>query len=491
MIICSKCGKELQDNSKFCKYCGSKIQENFNGVFCKNCGTSNRLDNKFCLKCGVPLHKPQIKTKKKGLLISIVIVLFILIGAGFVFMNIFKAIPNANLNKSNTSFKEITLNTTYKQSSNKTDFVTLGEKDSAMVILPPELFSAEKEVTLKNADKSEYKKYDQNQFISAVSPIDISIDGLDYTRLDKPVGIRFKLPDDFIKTLNHKDDIRVSYYGGGEWHYYKPEKVDLSTGYVDYFTYHFSPYGVGKITDEQIMSEMARKTAIEDWKSQTDSKTVHNATKALVTDIVKTSVGITDSKVLNKIIENLAKENDYGNLIVSLKNKDNAGFSTKLSEILAKSISKNVSSRELSSQFEVLAKNSSKVALAGHVSGALIEGDAEEIAKALSNYLLDSVAVGKIFKAGTEVISTSIDCWKDSEIEDMYFAYRNGADNGLSGYNVEKGKFEELWAQSRGITRQISIEAIKSYCNLRGISEDSLSNEEKDKIRLIAKQNIE
>lgn len=55
-MICSKCGKTVSDNVKFCGYCGEKVilpkPPEIEFRFCMNCGTK-LLDNaKFCHKCG-------------------------------------------------------------------------------------------------------------------------------------------------------------------------------------------------------------------------------------------------------------------------------------------------------------------------------------------------------------------------------------------------------------------------------------------------------
>jgi tetratricopeptide (TPR) repeat protein len=54
-MICSKCGEELPDNSKFCHACGAKLEEEPKGGFCSKCGSPVPLGSKFCSKCGAPL----------------------------------------------------------------------------------------------------------------------------------------------------------------------------------------------------------------------------------------------------------------------------------------------------------------------------------------------------------------------------------------------------------------------------------------------------
>lgn len=41
-MICGKCGKEIPDNAKFCRFCGGKTD-------------TVRVKNKYCVRCGKPL----------------------------------------------------------------------------------------------------------------------------------------------------------------------------------------------------------------------------------------------------------------------------------------------------------------------------------------------------------------------------------------------------------------------------------------------------
>ena len=54
MITCPKCGKELQDGTKFCDNCGTQI---FETIFCPNCGAQTSTEFKFCQKCGASIEE--------------------------------------------------------------------------------------------------------------------------------------------------------------------------------------------------------------------------------------------------------------------------------------------------------------------------------------------------------------------------------------------------------------------------------------------------
>lgn len=54
MLTCPKCGKELQDGTKFCDNCGTQI---FETIFCPNCGAQTSTEFKFCQKCGASIEE--------------------------------------------------------------------------------------------------------------------------------------------------------------------------------------------------------------------------------------------------------------------------------------------------------------------------------------------------------------------------------------------------------------------------------------------------
>lgn len=85
-MICKNCKKEILDNSLFCEFCGTKIEQSENEnsekniKICPNCGKQNDLNSKFCKNCGFNLK--QIKEKKKNL--SCIILIFITIIASII-----------------------------------------------------------------------------------------------------------------------------------------------------------------------------------------------------------------------------------------------------------------------------------------------------------------------------------------------------------------------------------------------------------------------
>ena len=57
---CNECGRIIDGNMKFCKYCGASIDgmhmlPSSNGQVCKRCGAFIKNGNTFCTQCGMSI----------------------------------------------------------------------------------------------------------------------------------------------------------------------------------------------------------------------------------------------------------------------------------------------------------------------------------------------------------------------------------------------------------------------------------------------------
>lgn len=59
-MICGKCGKEIPDSAKFCRFCGGKTEPMpASKQFCMECGKILDTGAKFCRYCGTKVPSPQ------------------------------------------------------------------------------------------------------------------------------------------------------------------------------------------------------------------------------------------------------------------------------------------------------------------------------------------------------------------------------------------------------------------------------------------------
>ena len=61
---CIECGREIEDNKKFCKYCGALVKQNKDlnekivfATKCQGCGANLKSGAAFCTRCGTPVSK--------------------------------------------------------------------------------------------------------------------------------------------------------------------------------------------------------------------------------------------------------------------------------------------------------------------------------------------------------------------------------------------------------------------------------------------------
>ncbi len=62
-MICPNCSKEISDTSKFCRFCGKRVE---NGIYCEKCGASLETDSLFCSKCGTPVSSTGASGAQTG-----------------------------------------------------------------------------------------------------------------------------------------------------------------------------------------------------------------------------------------------------------------------------------------------------------------------------------------------------------------------------------------------------------------------------------------
>lgn len=328
-------------------------------------------------------------------------------------------------------------------------------------------------INISTASSEDFPTPDAMRFELDDTGYDISLEGVEYIRPDGVVEVTFKLTDDMISSLEDEGFLQIAYYFEGEWYLMEPESVDLEQGNVKLALYHFSWLFPAKLTKEEIRDQKAQEMAENKFNDSNNLSKISTDGKSDLEKVISQATGVTDTKALEAIAEYMLNEKDLTNLMLSADKGDYTSFSTKMAEVVASKIN----------DAAKLGSNATLIAGAFSAAGYIWEGDGKGAAEAVANAILDSTAYGKLAKLAVKVTEETIKSWKANGIEEMYQAYKNGAEEGWFGYNVEKGEFEDALNQSSAIERQIRIDAVKSYCNLHGKTESQLTSSEIENIK--------
>jgi len=352
---------------------------------------------------------------------------------------------------------------------------SVGSLDEYQVVAEFESSSFEvgSQINISSASSSDFPAPDGTRFEISDVGYDFSLEGANYVRPDGKVEVKFELTPKMLASLEDESFLQVAYFFDDKWYLQDVESVDLEQGTATLALYHFSWLFPAKLTREELRDQTAQEMALNKFNDTNNLKKITKEGKSDLEQVISKATGVKDTKALAAIAEYMLNEKDFTSLMLSGSKGDTAGYTTKMAEMLAKSMN---SSAKIGS-------NATLIAGAFQAAGYVWEGDTQGAAEAVSNAILDSNAYGKLLKLAIKVTDETIKSWKKNGIEEMYQAYKNGADEGWFGYNVEKGNFEEALAQSSAIERQVKIDAVKSYLNASGKKESELTSLELEEIK--------
>lgn len=351
------------------------------------------------------------------------------------------------------------------------------KKLGAEIVLPENTFDEKVVVKVEQITNLDSNGFD---FISA--PVSVMVKDKKTIRLNQPAKIIVSIPDDKLSLIDNEENIFAAYHNGESWEYFVPDKIDLTNKTVEFTTYHFSSYAVGKLSHDEQLKYYAERMATNNWGKEDQEKNFVAKFEGYVNDLVTDALGVERKETTRKVMQAMVKEIPYmGGMLVSAANGDEMEFAENFSSTLGKIVLDQMELEgDVAGDLVTIASTYGKTA--GDVSEVDYEEALKDITKGLATAIISKNIAGKMMVAGAEIIDVAITDWKDKSIEDAYQAYKNGAD-GEHGYNLDARDYEELRAQMRGINHKIYSDGIKAYCQRNKISIDKLSKQEEEKIR--------
>jgi len=425
---------------------------------------------------------------KKFIIIIPVILILILASAFYLFKN--NLFPNlSQAKKSNWQYEKNITEPIIASSTNESD-VTLGnlETNKVSVVVTKGAFDENTDVELSNPDKVPEVLDSEIDTIGA--PIELSVG--QPSRLNEPAIITFAFDKNLLPPETREDQMRVVYYSGEKWDYIKPTAIDWDNGTMTFETFHFSLLGANRIKDDTKITEAWIHSQALDNKLKGDLNDMSDEVAGKVVDLILEKMGISDKSIKGQVLGDILKDDSYKDIYDAYQSGDIAGFNQKVAILAGSKIANNVPSSVLSEALGGLGDAAEDIEAVSKAAGYMAEGQYKEAAKIIGEQISDKFLLTTAAKIAVEVVDGQIQSWKNSEVEAAFKAYRDGADSYFYGYNVDKGDFDSIWDQMRGIRRQLELEAIKKENDVRldaGMPE--LTDRQMDLIRANVKRTYE
>jgi hypothetical protein len=410
--------------------------------------------------------------------IVIILVMLIVAGGGFVYWkfggNVKEEVTKKESYKINIA-EPIKVTATNKADAKLGDL----EKDKIAIIVGKGAFESTQEISLitpKDIPEAEVDSKLVN------SPIEISA-GEKPVRLNEKTTISFKFDPATLPKGTGAHQMQVAYYSGDKWEYIKPTSVDMEKGLMTFETYHFSWYAP-KISDE---TKIAEKWIHSQSLDKVMRDGVNDASSRVTDQIIGMTLekmGITDAETQKKVMEKVAGAEKYKEIADLYKSGDTEGASQKIAILAGEKIAEIVPDSVWKGALEKVTGGTDDIAKVAQAAGYAAEGKYKDAAKIIGENIADKFLITTAGKIAVEAVNGQIDSWKNEEVDAAYSAYKNGANGRFWGYSVDKGDFNGVWDQMRGIRRQLEIEAIKKENETRQeAGMPMLSEKEADLVR--------
>lgn len=512
MPFCSNCGNEVKADTTFCGGCGTK--QVTSPANCGNCGQTLEEHEKFCSACGTSAEavpKPKVepqpepkpkeekptkegrkiisggpkptankqaspppppatptKKKKKGCMgclgKSLLGILVLLIVGVVIIWNL----PDDEENEMLSETEDQTVPASSYETLNadlSLDKSVVGDlnQNGIQLNIPKETFDQNVNLQVKESETAPDSDKKRAKLIGI--PFSINIDQKS-KRLNKPIVVKLKLNKKEISSLKHTDDLRIGYFNGTQWDYFKPQEVNVKDGYVKFETYHLSDYADAELAKKEQINDFADKAAVEQWASKTNNAPTKQATERIVKQILLEKLGVNNKSITQDIVESIMNENDYAKLLVSYNDNKMDQFGQDLAILAGKKIVEVVTNdSNAKTVLGAVTGHASKIGTGVQIAVNIYEGKLEDAAKNLSMEIINTFPMTKLFREAAKITDKQIVRWRDQELDAAYKVFVNGSESSIPfwGYIVEPGNFDEVWIQMKGLKAQVLRDAKAKY----------------------------
>ena len=295
--------------------------------------------------------------------------------------------------------------------------------------IPANAFESDLTLTMSVLSETESENYQNDAFKWIGKPVKITAGSENGVYLGRPATVTMQIPKEQRIPKEKVDDYLAAYYNGESWDYIFPAITKVSEGYITFETYHFSLFSAVKPTEEEKIKLYTQKMAVQIWEDEEREKAFSDKVMDTFNEAFE-KMGISDETVKGKLLRSVAKEYDFGTLLVSTERGDVADFGVKCGEMAANALIKHLKMED--ALMDNITGKGAAVAT-GLVKGALQlkDNNYTDATKELTSAFIGYFPVGRAYQAAVEVIDAGIASWKDYELDE---AYRNYVKDTVGGF---------------------------------------------------------
>ena len=378
--------------------------------------------------------------------------------------------------------------------------VTLGSMagDGFSLLLPAKAYAGQENITLTMKESSTAPDMPNALPVGEA----LSFDSGGPQRLEETATLTYKYdPSKISDPLL----LCLGYYDGTQWHYIQADAKDETANTVTFHIFHFSEYYPAQFKSElEAAKYYAQQMAAQNVLSEGggDPKVASRA----VADMLAEKLGLGEDEFSKKMLADIAADQDVMKVFDECQQDgwSNTGYQKVMDKMCDKIADKLIENRSgltaedgvvLSTAEQAFKKMGDLISATDSGSkllGAIAGGDSKAAGKELFNFATDNTGVlGKALKYTLQGMQNALDAWREEEVQKAFQIYKDGS-KGVFGYSeIGALKFDAVWENMKGASRQLCIERIAIENDARRLAGmEPLSAREEDFYRTKVKEEL-